>query len=91
MTAAQQVSILKDLGATNYRADVADAGMAQTVANALNGAFKGSGISILPCINPIRAGAPLRGEVDPRSRRPHLPCLSLSSPRLPLSVRLGRA
>ncbi len=53
MTAAQQVSILKDLGVTNYRADVADAGMAQTVANALNGAFKGSGISILPCINPM--------------------------------------
>ncbi|WP_118181109.1 glycosyl hydrolase [Paraburkholderia phosphatilytica] len=53
MTAAQQVAILQDLGVTNYRADVADAGMAQTVANALNGAFKGSGISILPCINPM--------------------------------------
>ncbi len=53
MTAAQQVAILQDLGVTNYRADVADSGMAQTVANALNGAFKGSGISILPCINPM--------------------------------------
>jgi hypothetical protein len=53
MTAAQQVAILKDLGVTNYRADVADSGMAQTVAKALNGAFKGSGISILPCINPM--------------------------------------
>ncbi|WP_124800686.1 glycosyl hydrolase [Paraburkholderia phosphatilytica] len=53
MTAAQQVAILQDLGVTNYRADVADSGMAQVVANALNGAFKGSGISILPCINPM--------------------------------------
>jgi hypothetical protein len=52
LTAAQQVSILKDLGVTNYRADVAGSGMAQTVANALTGAFQGSGISILPCINP---------------------------------------
>ncbi|MGF6779619.1 hypothetical protein P3T21_004848 [Paraburkholderia sp. GAS334] len=48
---AQQVAILQDLGVTNYRADVADAGMAQTVANALKGAFAGTGISILPCIN----------------------------------------
>ncbi|RFU46259.1 hypothetical protein D0B32_20495 [Paraburkholderia sp. DHOC27] len=53
MSAAQQVAILKDLGVTNYRADVAGSGMAQTVANALNGAFKGSGISILPCIVPM--------------------------------------
>jgi hypothetical protein len=52
ITAAQQVAILQNLGVTNYRADVAGSGMAQTVANALNGPFKGSGISILPCINP---------------------------------------
>jgi hypothetical protein len=52
MTAAQQLAILQDLGVTNYRADVAGSGMAQTVANALAGAFKNSGVSILPCINP---------------------------------------
>jgi hypothetical protein len=52
MTAAQQLAILQDLGVTNYRADVAGSGMAQIVANALTGAFKGSGVSILPCINP---------------------------------------
>jgi hypothetical protein len=53
LTPAQQVAILKDLGVTNYRVDVADAGMAQTVQKALTGAFKGSGVSILPCINPM--------------------------------------
>jgi hypothetical protein len=53
MIAARQVAILKDRGVTNYRNDVTGAGMAQTVANALNGAFKGSGISILPCIVPM--------------------------------------
>lgn len=52
MTAAQQLAILQNLGVTNYRADVAGSGMAQTVANALAGAFKNSGVSILPCINP---------------------------------------
>ena len=53
LTAAQQVAVLKDLGVTNYRNDVADSGMSQILANALNGAFKGSGISILPCIVPM--------------------------------------
>jgi hypothetical protein len=52
MTAAQQLALLKDLGVTNYRADVAGAGMAQTLATALAGPFAGSGVSILPVINP---------------------------------------
>jgi hypothetical protein len=52
MSAAQQLAMLKDLGVTNYRADVAGSGMAQTLANALTGPFAGSGVSILPCINP---------------------------------------
>jgi hypothetical protein len=56
MTAAAQLALLKDLGVTNYRVDVADPGMAATVAAALNGAFKGSGVSILPVLNPISAG-----------------------------------
>ncbi|MFM0003798.1 Ig-like domain-containing protein [Paraburkholderia dipogonis] len=51
MSAAAQLALLKDLGVTTYRVDVADAGMAQTVANALTGAFAGSGVSIMPCIN----------------------------------------
>jgi len=56
MSAAAQLAILKDLGVTNYRADVADSGMAKTVAAALTGAFKGSGVSILPVLNPLSAG-----------------------------------
>jgi Glycosyl hydrolase catalytic core len=52
MTAARQLALLQDLGVTNYRADVADSGMAQTLATALAGPFAGSGVSILPCINP---------------------------------------
>jgi Glycosyl hydrolase catalytic core len=53
MTAAQQLALLQDLGVTNYRADVAGSGMAQTLATALAGPFAGSGVSILPCINPM--------------------------------------
>ncbi|WP_323118477.1 glycosyl hydrolase [Burkholderia alba] len=53
--AAQQLQMLRDLGVTNYRADVASAGMAQTLAAALNGAFAGSGVAILPCLNPSAA------------------------------------
>ncbi|SAL34327.1 Glycosyl hydrolase catalytic core [Caballeronia telluris] len=56
VTQANQVKILKDLGATVYRADVASGGMAQVLATALNGAFKGSGIIILPVLNPRSAG-----------------------------------
>ena len=52
MTAAQQLALLQELGVTNYRADVAGSGMAQTLATALSGAFAGSGVSILPVINP---------------------------------------
>ncbi|GGD70436.1 glycosyl hydrolase [Caballeronia grimmiae] len=56
MSAAAQLAILKDLGVTNYRADVADSGMAKTIAAALTGAFKGSGVSILPVLNPLSCG-----------------------------------
>jgi hypothetical protein len=56
MSAAQQLALLKDLGATVYRADVADAGMATTVANALKGPFAGSGVTIMPVLNPRSAG-----------------------------------
>lgn len=56
MSAAAQLALLKDLGVTNYRVDVADGGMAQTVANALTGAFAGSGVAIMPVLNPISAG-----------------------------------
>jgi hypothetical protein len=56
MSAAAQLALLKDLGVTNYRVDVADAGMAQTVANALTGAFAGSGVAIAPCLNPWSTG-----------------------------------
>ncbi|SAL38941.1 glycosyl hydrolase [Caballeronia humi] len=53
---AAQVKYLKDLGATNYRADVASAGMAQVVADAIKGPFAGSGIAILPVLNPKSNG-----------------------------------
>ena len=56
MSAAAQLALLKDLGVSIYRVDVADAGMAQTVASALTGAFAGSGVSIMPVLNPISAG-----------------------------------
>lgn len=52
MSADAQLALLKDLGVTNYRVDVADGGMAQTVAKALTGAFAGSGVAIMPVINP---------------------------------------
>ncbi|WP_062643692.1 glycosyl hydrolase [Caballeronia arationis] len=56
LSAAAQLAILKDLGVTNYRADVASGGMAQVLADALNGAFKNSGVSILPVLNPLSCG-----------------------------------
>lgn len=56
MSAAAQLAILKDLGVTNYRADVCTAGMAGILASALNGAFKNSGVSILPVLNPPSIG-----------------------------------
>lgn len=56
MSAAAQVALLQDLGVTNYRADVASGGMAQVLATALKGAFAGSGVSILPVLNPESAG-----------------------------------
>jgi hypothetical protein len=56
MSAAAQLALLKDLGVTNYRADVASAGMAQVLATALTGAFAGSGVSILPVLNAVSAG-----------------------------------
>jgi hypothetical protein len=40
---------------TNYRCDIADAGMAGTVAKALKGPFLNSGVSILPVLNPLSA------------------------------------
>ncbi|SAL34867.1 glycosyl hydrolase [Caballeronia humi] len=56
MSAADQLAILKDLGVTSYRCDTADKGMSKTLADALNGPFAGSGVSILPVLNPISAG-----------------------------------
>ncbi len=56
MSPAAQLAILKDLGVTNYRADVASAGMATVLATALNGAFKNSGVNILPVLNPSSCG-----------------------------------
>jgi hypothetical protein len=56
MGAAAQLAILKDLGVTNYRADVASTGMAKVLADALNGPFKNSGVSILPMLNPASCG-----------------------------------
>ncbi|WP_244851450.1 glycosyl hydrolase [Caballeronia sp. SL2Y3] len=56
MSAASQLAILKDLGVTNYRADVCTAAMAQILANALNGPFKDNGVSILPVLNPPSIG-----------------------------------
>ncbi|GGD72762.1 hypothetical protein GCM10010985_29040 [Caballeronia grimmiae] len=52
MTAEQQLAILKDLGVTMYRCDTADAGMSTTLAMALRGAFAGSGVGIMPVLNP---------------------------------------
>jgi hypothetical protein len=56
MPVQQQLSLLKDLGVTVYRADMADAGMATTIATALKGPFAGSGVTILPVLNPRSAG-----------------------------------
>ncbi len=56
MTAEQQLAILKDLGVTMYRCDTADAGMSATLAMALRGAFAGSGVGIMPVLNPRSAG-----------------------------------
>ncbi|MFM0138399.1 glycosyl hydrolase [Caballeronia grimmiae] len=55
MPAAAQLAILQDLGVTNYRCDIADGGMATTLANALKGPFANSGVSILPVFNPLSA------------------------------------
>jgi hypothetical protein len=55
-TPAAQLALLKDLGATIYRCDVASGGMSQVLADALNGPFKGSGVQILPVLNPKSAG-----------------------------------
>jgi hypothetical protein len=55
MPAAQQLQMLQDLGATCYRADVASADMALTLATALRGPFANSGVTILPCLNPTAA------------------------------------
>ncbi|SAL62043.1 glycosyl hydrolase [Caballeronia humi] len=64
LSAESQLATLKDLGVTVYRADVADAGMATTVANALKGAFKNSGVTIMPVINPRSAGWNQAGSED---------------------------
>src|SRR6476620_9259408 len=56
MTPAEQLAILLDLGVGNYRCDVADHGMAAYLAKALTGPFAGSGVAILPVINPRSAG-----------------------------------
>ncbi|MDR5740736.1 MULTISPECIES: glycosyl hydrolase [unclassified Caballeronia] len=55
MPPAAQLAILQDLGVTNYRCDIADGGMATTLANALKGPFANSGVSILPVFNPLSA------------------------------------
>jgi hypothetical protein len=56
MAPEQQLAILQDLGVTMYRADTADSGMSTTIANALRGCFAGSGVGILPVLNPRGAG-----------------------------------
>ncbi len=56
MSAAAQLAMIKDLGATMYRCDVAGSGMAQTLATALKGAFANSGVAIMPVLNPFSAG-----------------------------------
>jgi hypothetical protein len=56
MSAADQLAILKSLGVTNYRCDTAGSVMSQVLADALKGAFAGSGVSILPMLNPYSAG-----------------------------------
>jgi hypothetical protein len=56
LSAAQQLAILQDLGVTNYRCDIAGAGMARVLADALTGAFANSGVAILPVLNPRSAG-----------------------------------
>jgi hypothetical protein len=55
MTPEQQLAILKDLGVTMYRCDTADSGMSTTLANALRGCFAGSGVGIMPVLNPRSA------------------------------------
>ncbi|SAL34033.1 glycosyl hydrolase [Caballeronia concitans] len=55
MPPADQLAILLDLGVTSYRCDIADGGMATTLANALKGPFANSGVSILPVFNPLSA------------------------------------
>jgi hypothetical protein len=56
MSPATQLALLQDLGVTNYRCDIAGAVMAQILADALNGPFAGSGVAILPVLNPFSAG-----------------------------------
>lgn len=55
MSPAAQLAILQDLGVTNYRCDIAGGGMATTLADALQGPFANSGVSILPVLNPLSA------------------------------------
>jgi hypothetical protein len=64
MPAAQQLQALKDLGVTCYRADVASADMARTLAVALHGPFANSGVTILPCLNPSAALQQTMSETD---------------------------
>ena len=56
LSPAAQLAILKDLGVTNYRADVAAAWMGQMLADCLTGPFKNSGVNILPVLNPTSCG-----------------------------------
>nr|WP_232316549.1 glycosyl hydrolase [Candidatus Burkholderia verschuerenii] len=65
MPVEQQLAILKDLGVTMYRCDVADPGMSRTIERALLGSFAGSGVGILPVLNPRSAyWNPLGSEDD---------------------------
>jgi hypothetical protein len=52
---ATQLALLKDLGVTCYRCDVADGGMASILALALDTTFADAGVAILPVINPLSA------------------------------------
>lgn len=56
MSAAAQLAMIKDLGATMYRCDVAGSDMAKVLATALTGPFANSGVSIFPVLNPSSAG-----------------------------------
>ncbi|RFU47219.1 lipopolysaccharide biosynthesis protein [Paraburkholderia sp. DHOC27] len=53
VTPAEQLALLQDLGATNYRADIYNPNDSQLLASIMTGVFANSGVSLLPCIVPV--------------------------------------